>query len=246
MGAICALFWLGVWTFLYFAVDREVLIASPLKVFMRLFEMLGEKQLYIKVANSLLAILKGYLSALSVGTALAVMTSKSELLYSIFKPFMNVVRSTPVASFIILALVWMNKRSVPVFTSFLMVMPIVWSNISTGISSTDKELLEMSKAYKVPKRKIISKAYVPSVMPEVYNSVTTGLGFAWKSGVAAEVLSTPLNSIGTELYNSKVYLETTDLFAWTAVIIIMSAVLEKAAVYLLGKLFNRYKGGEIK
>ena len=83
-------------------------------------------------------------------------------------------------------------------------------------------------------------------MPEVYNSVTTGLGFAWKSGVAAEVLSTPLNSIGTELYNSKVYLETTDLFAWTAVIIIMSAVLEKAAVYLLGKLFNRYKGGEAK
>lgn len=59
MGAICALFWLGVWTVLYFAVDREVLIASPLKVFMRLFEMLGEKQLYIKVANSLLAILKG-------------------------------------------------------------------------------------------------------------------------------------------------------------------------------------------
>ena len=159
---------------------------------------------------------------------------------------MNVVRSTPVASFIILALVWMNKRSVPVFTSFLMVMPIVWSNISTGINSTDKELLEMSKAYKVPKRKIISKVYVPSVMPEVYNSVTTGLGFAWKSGVAAEVLSTPLNSIGTELYNSKVYLETTDLFAWTAVIIIMSAILEKAAVYLLGKLFNRYKGGEIK
>ncbi len=104
----------------------------------------------------------------------------------------------------------------------------------------------MARAYRVPKRKIISKIYLPSVMPEIYNSVTTGLGFAWKSGVAAEVLSTPVNTIGSELYNSKVYLETTDLFAWTAVIIIMSMLLEKAAVYLLRRLFNKFSGGEIK
>ena len=80
MGAASALIWLGVWTALYFAVDREVLIASPLKVFLRLFEMLGEKQLYVKVANSLWAILKGYLSALLAGTVLAVLTSKSEFM----------------------------------------------------------------------------------------------------------------------------------------------------------------------
>ncbi len=246
MGAASALIWLGVWTALYFAVNRDVLIASPLKVLLRLLEMLGEKQLYIKAANSLWAILKGYLSALLAGTALAVLTSKSEFLRAVFKPFMNVVRSTPVASFIILALVWMTKKNVPVFTSFLMVMPIVWSNISTGINSTDGSLLEMARAYRVPKRKIISKIYLPSVMPEIYNSVTTGLGFAWKSGVAAEVLSTPVNTIGSELYNSKVYLETTDLFAWTAVIIIMSMLLEKAAVYLLRRLFNKFSGGEIK
>ncbi len=240
-----AVIWLGVWSAVYLFVGEDVLIASPWSVAIRLFELLGEKEFYIKIFNSIYAVLKGYFLAIVSGCLLAVITAESEFLFSLFKPVMNVVRATPVASFIILALVWMSKKSVPVFTSFLMVFPIVWANITTGIKSTDKKLLEMAKAYKVPEGKIILNVYIPSVMPEFYNSITTGLGFAWKSGVAAEVLSTPVNTIGTELYNSKVYLETVDLFSWTVVIILLSMILEKAAVYILGKIFSKMSGGDL-
>ncbi len=241
-GAFAALVWLAVWQIVYLKVDREVLVASPLNVFMRLCELLATSEFWIKTANSLLGISAGFLSAVILGTILAVVTSSVKILYAVFKPLLNIIRATPVASFIILALVWMSKKEVPIFISFLMVMPIVWADVTTGIAETDANLLEMAKIYKMPKKYILTKIYFPSVMPMFLNSVTTGLGFAWKSGIAAEVLSTPKNSIGIELYNSKVYLETVDLFAWTAVVIALSMILEKLLVYIINRLAERFGG----
>lgn len=245
-GVLAALFWIAVWQTAYLIVDREVLIASPLNVFMRLCELIVTKSFWIKTFHSLFSILEGYVLAIIIGTLLAVLTSASKVIYTLFKPFLSIIRATPIASFIILALVWMTKADVPVFISFLMVMPIVWANVSTGITQTNPELLEMAKVYHFGKRKTLAKIYIPEVMPMFVNSVTTGLGFAWKSGVAAEVLSTPKNSIGTELYNSKVYLETTDLFAWTVVIIILSIVLEKLFVLIINKFFKADAEGNTK
>lgn len=241
-GAFAALVWLAVWQIVYLKVDREVLVASPLNVFMRLCELLATSEFWIKTGNSLLGISAGYFSAVILGTLLAVVTSSFKILYAVFKPLLNIIRATPVVSFIILALVWMAKKEVPVFISFLMVLPIVWANVSTGISETDRDLLEMAKVYKMPKKYILTKIYIPSVMPMFLNAVTTGLGFAWKSGIAAEVLSTPKDSIGIELYNSKVYLETVDLFAWTVVVIALSMILEKLFVYIINRLVVYFGG----
>lgn len=239
MGVLVALIWIAVWQIIYKTVDREVLIASPLSVFRRLLELVVEKSFWVKILNSLISVFKGYFLALIVGTALAIMTSASKILYALFKPLLSIIRSTPVASFIILAWIWMSKQSIPVFTSFLMVTPIVWASITTGIKSTDSDLLEMAHIYKISKTRILKNIYIPSVMPSFISCATTGIGFAWKSAVAAEVLSLPKNTIGIELYNSKVYLETVDMFAWTVVIIVLSLILEKLLVYLINMFIQR-------
>ncbi|MEG1835096.1 MAG: ABC transporter permease subunit [Oscillospiraceae bacterium] len=233
-----ALVWLCVWQIIYMIVNREVLIASPLSVFSRLFEMASEKSFWLKTFNSLFAILEGYVLAIISGVLLAALTSSSKIIYDIFKPAISVIKSTPVASFIILALIWMTKQSVPIFISFLMVLPIVWANVSSAIKETDYKLLEMAKSYKIPKSKIVSKIYIPSILPSFLSAATTGLGFAWKSGIAAEVLSTPQNTIGSELYNAKIYIETVDLFAWTVAVIILSMILEKIVVFSINKIFK--------
>ena len=64
--------------------------------------------------------------------------------------------------------------------------------------------------------------------------VCTAIGLAWKSGVAAEVLCLPKAAIGTQVYYSKIYLETPSLFAWTAVVIVLSMLLERIVRRLLG------------
>ncbi|HWQ59321.1 MAG TPA: ABC transporter permease subunit, partial [Clostridia bacterium] len=112
----------------------------------------------------------------------------------------------------------------------------VWANVRSGILSTDPLLVEMARAYRVPRLRRLAKLYAPSAFPDFVAACTTGLGFAWKSGVAAEVIANSGLSIGQSLYESKLYLETPELFAWTAAVILLSIVLEKLMLRLLGRL----------
>ncbi|MGN0571214.1 MAG: ABC transporter permease [Candidatus Fimenecus sp.] len=238
--------WLCLWQILYRLIGTDVLFASPSAVGKRLVELLGTADFWLKTGATLLGITEGYLLGATAGILLAVGTSLSDWLYTFFRPMLTVIKSTPVVSFIILALVWMEKSSVPVFISFLMVMPMVWANLAGGIRETDRDLLEMAHVYGFSKWQIVQKIYIPSVMPSLLTALTTAIGFAWKAGIAAEVISTPRNSIGSQLYNAKVYLETVDLFAWTVVVILLSMLLEKLIVYVVGKISSASKGGTVK
>lgn len=228
--------WLAVWQILSLCIGQEVLFASPRATFSRLFSLLGTGDFWLKALHSLLGIMEGYLLGVCGGILLAVLTACSKWLLAVFKPMLTVIKTTPVVSFIILALVWLQKESVPVFISFLMVLPIVWANLTTGIAETNPQLLEMARAYRLSKRKILRYIYFPSVLPALLTSLTTAIGFAWKAGIAAEVISTPRESIGAQLYNAKVYLETADLFAWTLVVILLSMLFERLIVFLVGKI----------
>lgn len=230
--------WIAIWQIAFMIIDKELLIASPLQVGQRLSELIVTKDFWIITGQSLLKITEGYLLGVIIGTALAVLTVSFEFCYEFFYPAISVIRSTPVASFIILALVWLKRENISMFICLLMVLPIVWANVSQGIKSVDGKLIEMGKVFGFSGGKVLKKIYIPSVMPYFTTGLTTSLGLAWKAGIAAEVLSTPKDYIGTQLYNSKVYIETVDLFAWTAVVIILSFILEKAVVYLIRRFLK--------
>ena len=185
--------------------------------------------------------------ALVLGVLLGFLTARYRVLHDILSPLLSVIKATPVASFIILALVWITRSGLPAFISGLMVMPILWSNIEEGILHIDKELLEMAQVFRLPRTKIIGKIVIPSVLPYFAAALRTSLGLAWKAGIAAEVLATPKGTIGQSLFDAKVLLETTDLFAWTLTVILLSIVLEKAVFLLLGCILSKtHTGGDVK
>lgn len=218
--------WIGIWQIIYIKVDKEILIVSPFAVARRLLELSRTRMALINALETVFRVFTGFLLALIVGTALAVATSASKVLYDFLYPAISIIKATPVASFIILALVWMQSNTVPVFISFLMVLPVVWGNVIEGIKKTDIQLIEMSKVYKFGIIKRLRFIYIPSVMPYFMASVTVGIGLSWKAGVAAEVLSIPKFSIGSRLYDSKIYMNTEDLFAWTLIVILLSILIE--------------------
>lgn len=230
------LFWIGVWQVAFMFIDKEILIVSPFQVLRRLFELAQTAEFWKSIGSSFLRISSGYLLGVIFGTLLAVLTSSFEFLNRLFYPLISLVKATPVASFIILALVWIKKNGVPVFIVFLIVLPIVWANVCEAIKNTDKSLLEMAKVFRFGKLKTIKEIYVHSVLPYFAAGCTTALGLAWKSGVAAEVISLPQSSVGYHLYRSKITIETADLFAWTLVVIILSVLLEKLIAALLKKI----------
>lgn len=237
---IIAAVWIGIWQLAAIVINKEILIVSPFEVVKTLVHLASEFSFWQTISLSLIRIMEGWILAVVLGIAIAVIVYIIPLAYNFFYPIISIMKATPVASFIILALVWIKTGYVSVFASFVMVFPVVWGSIYEGIKNTDKELLEMSHVYNFSEVKKVKLIYIPSVMPYFISSCTTGIGLAWKSGIAAEVISTPEFSIGKQLNNSKVYLETPELFAWTVVIILLSVVIEKIFVRLINTIGNKY------
>lgn len=242
---LAIVFWLALWLVIYKNVGTDLLVSSPLDVLKRLIELLNNKEFFSSILNSFLGITKGYALGVIFGFILGVLVAFSNIFSAIFKPFLTAVKTTPVVSFIILAFIWIPRQNVPVFITFLMVMPIIAAGVMTGLSSADTELLEMSKAYKFSFLKKLKYIYLPSSAPSVISSLETAIGLGWKAGIAAEVICMPDGTIGKALKNSQVYMETIDLFTWTAVVIIISLILEKILVALFDFIFKKAinKGG---
>lgn len=232
---LTAAFWLCIWQAVYLCVGQEILVVSPACVLQRLFQLAAEQTFWLTVLGSILRILSGFLFGMVLGILLAVPAARSKACRTLIRPVVSIIKATPVASFIILALVWMHSELVPAFSASLIVFPVVWENVLEGIEKTDAGLLQMSRMFCFGTAKTVCRVYLPSVMPYFTAACTTSLGLAWKSGVAAEVLSNLPFSIGGFIYDSKIYLETADLFAWTAVVILLSVLFE----HLVARLMNR-------
>ena len=179
---------------------------------------------------------------LFLGIVLGALCCRFRFLYQLIYPLLSAVKATPVASFIILALVWLQSVRVPAFIAGLIVLPIVFGNVCQGVAAADRELLEMARVFRLGRWKTLRYIYLPTVAPYLAAAFTTGIGLAWKAGVSAEVLANARNSIGGRIYGAKIYLDTADLFAWTAVVIVLSVVLER----LLLACFRRIPWGEGK
>lgn len=228
-------FWGLVWQALSMIVGLELLLPSPISTLQRLFELAVTLEFYVIILRSLVRILIGTAAAVILGVILAVASARFKLLHDFIFPIMTVIKAVPVASFIVLLLLWTGRDILPSIISALIVLPIVWANVETGILQTDKTLIELSKVYKMSAWKKIRHIYIPSTLPYFISSLSSSLGLAWKAGIAAEVLALPAIAIGKQIYESKIYLETTDLFAWTLTVIVISLIIEKLIVFGIKK-----------
>ena len=239
-GTLVALVWLLLWTVAAFLMDKPLLLPGPMDTLDALQALIVKGAFWKSVMLSIVRVMAGYLCAVAAGAVLAVICHFVSIADALLSPLRTVIRTTPVTSFIILVLLWLSDDMTPAFISFLMVMPIIWTNVQEGLAETDKMLLEMARCYQFGFVKTLRYVFVPSVMPHFAAACLNGLGFAWKSGIAAEVIAKPLFSIGRNLQDAKVYLETPSLFAWTLVVILLSLLLEK----VLGAALKRLKHKE--
>lgn len=149
------------------------------------------------------------------------------------------MKTVPVASFVILALIWFGSRNLSVFIALVMVFPVIYTNVLAGVRAADRELAEMARVFRIPLLRRIRCITLPQVAPYFRAGCALGLGLCWKAGVAAEVIGMPVPSIGERLQQAKVYLDTPELFAWTLVIVLISVGFEKLFMAALGALERR-------
>ena len=225
---LSVVFWVLIWHILGYFANKNLLLKIPLPTdtLKAFFVSVREIQFWHSVATSLWHIAVGFLSALIIGGVLGMLSGNSGFFKTLFSVPIHIIRSVPVAAFIILAWLWVPNAVLPSFISFLMVFPIVFTHIEAGLLSVDNKLVEMARVMGSNRWGIIKNIKIPTVMPHFRIATVTGLGFAWKSGVAAEVICNPTGSIGALLSSAKTTIDYPRVFAVTLTIVILSLILE--------------------
>ena len=182
--------------------------------------------------------MQGFLLAFGVGIILAAISAKIKIFYQLILPAINVMNAIPIASFTIIALLAMSSANLPVFIAFVTVLPIIFFNTHKGIQNTDPQLLEMANVFRVPTWKKIYYIYIKSVAPYVVSAASISIGFAWKSGIAAELIGVVRGTIGANLHNARIFLLTADVFAWTIAIVLLSYIMERVFRLVFGRVMR--------
>lgn len=237
--AAAVLFWLVIWELAALKLNSDIILVSPIDAVSRLFSLAQSGGFWKSVLFSAGRVLLGFALGLAVGTALALASARVKVIRVLFSPLISAMKSIPVASFTILALIWIGSKNLSVLVSFLICVPIVCANMLEGMDSLDPKLGEMADVFKIPPWRRFVGVYLSQLLPFFRSASRLAIGLCWKSGVAAEVIGIPKGSIGEQLYDAKVYLETADLFAWTIAVILLSWLCEKVFMLFVDLIRKR-------
>ncbi len=242
--ALAALFWVAAWQVVAMAVGQGILLASPVDTLARLVALVQTGGYWRSVLFTLCHILAGYALASAAGIALATLAARYAPVADLLAPLLSAMRSVPVASFVIAALIWVPSRRLSLLIVAVIVLPVVYAGTLDGLRQIDPRLTEMARVFHMPRLNRLRCVALPALMPSLTSALSVAMGLAWKSGVAAEVIGIPGGSIGEKLYKAKVYLATPDLFAWTLTIVLISAGCARLLRIGLGRLQSIWEKGK--
>ena len=236
---VIALFWLALWQGAGMALRQPLILPLPLSVLRRLGELIFTHSFWLSIGISSGRIMSGFLLGCLTGILLAIPAGLYRRIRDFLYPAAVAVKAVPVASFVILALMWLNSRHLSVFIAFLMAFPPIYTGVLEGMAQADPQLLEMADLFRIPFRRRFTGIYLPRILPSFRTAASVAMGLCWKAGTAAELIGLPKYSLGERLYNAKIYFLTADLFAWTIVIVALSAVCERLFLKLLDLFAER-------
>ena len=220
--------WLLVWQIISLLVGNELLLVGPINTLRALIINALEADFWLACGGSVLRIGIGFVAGMLLGILLAMFSAKHRWLEEVLEPVMILLKTVPVASFVVLFLIWWRSAYLAVAISFCVTFPQLYMNTLAGIKSTDRKLLEMAQVFRFFGKDKFFYISRPALKPFWDSAICMAAGMSWKAGVAAEVIGLPTHAIGERLYMSKIHLDTAGVLAWTVVIIVLSVGFEKA------------------
>lgn len=243
---IAVLFWLFVWQAAALLMKDSIVFVGPADMLRSLWEQMQGAEFWISIGNSALKIMFGFCAAFCSAVLMAGISFRITWVKILLDPVVQLVKTVPVASFVVLLLILAGSENLSVFIVFLMVFPIIYVNMGQGLECVDTKMLEMGRVFGMSSWKKFLYIYRPAFLPFLISGSRVALGMSWKSGAAAEIIGIPRHSIGERLYMAKIYLNTDSLFAWTLVIILLSLLFEKGFLQILKMFGGKTLRGEEK
>lgn len=190
------------------------------------------------VLTSLYRIFIGLVFGVALGVILAVVSHRVILLHSFISTVMGIIKATPVASIIIIIWILVGSVNVPTVIAVLMVCPIIWQATAEGLNSNSKDMDEVAEIFGLTFKKRMKYITIPRVIKNFIPALLTSVGLAWKSGIAAEIISVTKYSIGYYIKTHKDLFDAEYMFAWTGTVVIISLVFE----FIIKRIARRING----
>ena len=229
--------WIAIWQILSLIIGNKIIFVGPYETILALYNLIQTGDFWLSVLSTLLRITCGYLIGVILGILVSSVSYRFKYVDDFISPVLMIMKAVPVASFVVIFLIWMGNENLSIIISSMIVFPIIYASTLTGLKNVSVKMLEMSKVYKMSFIDKVRYLYYPEIREQTKTSLVLSSGMSWKSGVAAEVIAQPLLTIGNSMYVAKIYLDTDRLFAWTVVIIVISKFFE----FLISKIV---KGGK--
>lgn len=223
-------------------VSHPLIVASPGSTFRSIFGMLASGELTKNLLITLQRQLTGLALGVLTGTVLGIFGGLRKSLDSMFQPGINAILATPSVIFVVIAMVWFGQGSTQViFVTALLVMPIMYLNSAKGIQSIDSNLLQMVQVYRVPKRIKVRKVYLPGLLYGFMAGFSLSVASSLRITIMAELLGAQ-NGIGNAIFIARGYLETSKLFAWALLLVLLVMLIEAIVFNPLQRFISRWQG----
>ena len=222
------LFYFILWQMIAMIVNQSIILPSFLDVLNRLVYILSDVSFYNHLFITLFRVILGTLSAFVLSFIFAILSYDFKLINQALKPLVLVSKTIPNITYILLVLIWFSREMSVFFVTLLILFPVLYTQISTGLLGINPEHLEVLKLYPETYFHRLTKVIIPLIRISLFEGLKGALSLGFKVGVMAEILGQVQPGLGYLMHIARMNFETIDLFAYTAIMIMVVVLIEKS------------------
>ncbi|HXD97233.1 MAG TPA: ABC transporter permease [Candidatus Acidoferrum sp.] len=216
-------------------------LPSPAAVASGVGEIVRTGEIWRHTAASLARIAVGFGGAVLTAVLLGLLAFLSRLARGVVHDVLAVLNSTSVFVWIVISIIWFGLSNwAPIFTTFMITLPVVASNLVEGVAGVDRRLLEMGDVYRLSGWQKFTAIVVPSTLPYLVAGMKVGFGLALKVSVVAEIFGVT-SGIGYVMNYSREILATQMVFVWALVMIAIMTLTDKLVFDTVSRRLTRWR-----
>lgn len=216
-----------IWEIIARIINHPELFPSVIQLLQTLFLQLISVSFYQSVGVTVLRGLTGITISVLAAIVFAFLFARNKWLYELFRPVLAIMRSIPVISFILLALIFLHVETIPLIIAFLVMFPLLTENLTKGMLNFRPGFNALSQAFLIKGRNRLFHIYYPQLKPFVFSGLASAMGFGWRAIIMGEVLAQSSFGIGSEMKRAQTFIDVPELLTWTMVAIIISFLFDK-------------------
>lgn len=215
------------WQLLSWQMAQPQLIPSFPDLIRALFRLVYTPGFLVSIGTTCLRACVGLLLSLAAASITAFLLNRSEAIRFLFMPWLSLLRSVPVISFILLALIFLNPEMIPLLIAFLTMYPLLTENLLKGLMNRRDSWKMLARQFHLNAWNRLFQINYPQLKPYLFSGLASAVGFGWRAIIMGEVLSQCVDGIGKRMKEAQVFIDVPELIAWTLVAIVLSWLTDK-------------------